>query len=38
MKDDPKEQHNVAEEYPDKVEELIKLMNAERTENEIFQL
>ena len=38
MKDDPKEQHNVAEEYPVKVEELIKLMNAERTENEIFKL
>jgi len=38
MKDDPGEQHNVADKYPDKVEELIRLMDAERTENEIFKL
>jgi len=38
LTDDPGEQHNLADEYPDKVEELIRLMNAERTENEIFKL
>ena len=38
LTDDPGEQHNVAAQNPDKVEELIRLMNAERTENEIFKL
>ena len=38
MKDDPKEQNNIADKYPEKVEELIRLMNSERTENERFKL
>jgi hypothetical protein len=38
MKDDPGEQHDVADRYPEKVEELIRLMETERTENEIFKL
>ena len=38
MKDDPEEQNNVADEYPEKVEKLINLMNAERTESERFKL
>jgi arylsulfatase A-like enzyme len=38
MQDDPEEQHDVAKQYPEKVKELIHLMNTERTENEIFKL
>jgi arylsulfatase A-like enzyme len=38
MKEDPDEQHNLADQYPEQVEELIHLMDAERTNNEIFKL
>jgi arylsulfatase A-like enzyme len=38
LADDPAEQNDIAAEYPEKVEELINLMNTERTENEIFKL
>ena len=38
MEEDPAEQNNIATENPEKVEELIHLMEKERTENDIFKL
>ncbi len=38
MKDDPREQNDLADKNPEKVKELINEMDSERTENAIFKL